>query len=210
MKNVKNLLFDYGNVIIDIDIPTAFENIQNLYPETPKEEAWKKEFFELMKKYEVGQISTELFINGVLKNAKKKKQALDVIEAWNSMLVGIPQYRLIMLEALREKYNVVLLSNTNAMHIEWANKHLLEIHGVDNFEKRYFDDVYYSHVVGMRKPNPDIFKHVCSHSYLTPENTLFIDDMEENILAAKVLGFQVHLSPPEKEIAEYLKVEGYY
>ena len=205
-RKIKNLLFDFGNVLIDIDIDGAYARLESLFRKDFKREVVEKAYLD----FECGRISTDLFINAMLSQSEHKVQALDVIEAWNSMLIGIPEYRLDMLDKLRLNYNVYLLSNTNALHIEWVHRHLSHVHHVEDFEKQYFDHAYYSHLVGDRKPNASFFKFVSEDSYMTPALTLFIDDMQANIDAAHNLGFQTYLVKPGEEIALFLKEEGFF
>jgi glucose-1-phosphatase len=205
-KKIKSLVFDFGNVIIDIDIDGAHKRLKEFLKKDAKPEIIEK----AMLAYECGRISTDIFINTILSQSERKIQAVDVIEAWNSMLIGIPEYRLSMLEALKGRYNVYLLSNTNALHIEWVHRYLSRVHKVDQFEKRFFDQAYYSHLIGDRKPNPSIFKYLTEDAFLTPALTLFMDDIQENLDVAKKLGFGTYLVKPGEEIGEYLKVEGFY
>lgn len=207
MKNkIRNLLFDLGNVIVDIDIDGAYERLGKIFPDKAREDVVRKVFLD----YECGRISTDIFINNLLRQSIPKIQAVDIIEAWNSMLIGIPEYRLVMLEKLRAKYNVYLLSNTNALHLEWVHRYLRRVHQVDRFEETYFDQAYYSHLVGDRKPNASIFKFVVEDTFMTPALTLYMDDLQENLDVARKLGFETYLVKPGEEIAEFLKVEGYY
>jgi putative hydrolase of the HAD superfamily len=205
-RKIKNLLFDFGNVLIDIDIDGAYARLGNLFRKDFKKELVEKAFLD----YECGRISTDLFINAMLSQSEQKYQAIDVIEAWNSMLIGIPEYRLDMLDKLRSRYNVYLLSNTNELHIEWVHRYLRNVHKVDAFEKQYFDHAYYSHLVGDRKPNASLFKFVSEDSFMTPALTLFVDDMQANIDTAKSLGFQTHFVKPGEEIALFLKEGGFF
>ncbi len=210
MAGVANILFDFGNVIIDIDIPGAIDRIAALRSPKVTEETYDREIRALVRKYEVDAISTDLFINGILKYADVKVQARDVITAWNSMLVAIPEYRLTMLETLKHNFGLYMLSNTNYLHIEWVHDHLRTTHHIEDFESRFFDVVYYSHLIKARKPDSEAFEHVIRDAMITPEKTLFIDDNEANIEAASALGFQTLLSPPEKDVAEDLKLLGLY
>src|SRR5690348_15760355 len=100
-KKYRNLLFDFGKVIIDIDDVGAIERVKKLLDN-------ESAFEEALPKYEIGKISTDTFINKLLSQAKPKVQALDVIQAWNSMLIGIPEHRLDMLKALKPNYNLYL------------------------------------------------------------------------------------------------------
>jgi glucose-1-phosphatase len=207
LKNkVRNLLFDLGNVIVDIDIEGAYSRLGNLFRKDARKEVIEKALLD----YECGRISTDIFINAILSQSEHKYQALDVIEAWNSMLIGIPDYRLDMLDQLRSNYNVYLLSNTNALHLEWVHRYLRRVHQVESFEQKYFDHAYYSHLVGDRKPNASLFKFISEDAYMTPALTLFMDDMQANIDTADKLGFQTYLVKPGEEIAEYLKMGRYY
>jgi putative hydrolase of the HAD superfamily len=210
MSSITTLLFDFGNVIIDIDIPGATSRLEALVQEGSDLPKARNHMKDLVIALETGKIPAEDFIGGMLGMSRPDVTPADVEEAWNSMLIGIPRYRLAMLEALKERYSVQMLSNINPLHMDWVHAHLRDSHGVTDFETRYFTGVYYSHLIGRRKPDADAFEFVIEDSFLTPENTLFIDDMPENIATARRLGFQTHLSPPEEEIAEYLKVNGYY
>jgi len=199
----KNLLFDFGKVIIDIDDTGAIERVKKLLIN-------ESAFEEALPKYEVGKISTDTFINKLLSQAKPNVQALDVIQAWNSMLIGIPASRLKMLEQLKSHYKLYLLSNTNELHIEWIHRHLRKDHDIANFEKQYWNGVYYSHQVKERKPNPAVFQYVIDDAGIIPEETLFMDDTEEHLYAASQLGFDTHLVREKEEIGDFLKKEGFY
>ena len=202
-KKYKNLLFDFGKVIIDIDDKGAIERVKALLNN-------ESAFEEALPKYETGKIGTDTFINKLLSQAKPKVQALDVIQAWNSMLIGIPASRLLMLEALKPKYNLYLLSNTNELHMEWIHRHLKKDHGVDDFEKKYWNGVYYSYLVGERKPNPPIFQYFIDNASIVPEQTLFMDDTEEHLYAASQLGFDTHLVREKEDVGKFLKKEGFF
>jgi glucose-1-phosphatase len=205
-NNIRNLLFDLGNVIVDIDIEGALARLRSLFHAEAKHELIEKALLE----YECGRISTDIFINTMLSQSERRHQAIDVIEAWNSMLVGIPSYRLDVLEKLRSNYNVYLLSNTNALHLEWIHRYVRKVHHVDSFEKQYFDHTYYSHLVGDRKPNASLFKFIIEDAFMTPALTLYMDDVQANLDVAGKLGFETYLVKPGEEIAEYLKEKGFF
>lgn len=210
MNEIRNLLFDLGNVIIDIDIDGARTNIESLLDPKYPSKVVEHNLYKAIEQFEVGKMSKDVFLSTMLQYTRPGIQAHDMIEAWNSMLIGIPVYRLTMLEMLRENYNVMLLSNTNSIHLEWVYHHLRTNFGEQDFEQRYFDDAYYSHLIHCRKPNAKSFQIVVNQSYITPEKTLFIDDFEENIHAAQKMGFKTHHSPGDEEIAEVLKLKGFY
>ncbi|GAB1395749.1 hypothetical protein MASR1M65_05260 [Saprospiraceae bacterium] len=75
---------------------------------------------------------------------------------------------------------------------------------IAQFESTYFDKVYYSHLVGMRKPDMAIFTHIMSNTGIDPAETLFVDDNFDNITAGKLAGLHVHHHNPEFEIFDIL------
>ncbi len=205
-NNIRSLLFDLGNVLVDIDIDGAHERLNQLFKKDAQRPLIEGTFIE----YECGRISTDIFINTLLSQSERKVQALDIIEAWNSMIVGIPDYRLEMLRLLKRKYSVYVLSNTNALHLEWIHRYVRKEHNVNDFEKELLDHAFYSHLVGDRKPNASLFKFITEDSFMTPALTLYMDDVQENLDVAGKLGFNTHLVKPGDEIAEYLKKQGYF
>lgn len=200
-KHPINLLFDLGNVLFDLDIPRATTALGALM----KPEADQKVIDKVMLAYECGQLSDELFINGILSQSHRHVQALDVIMAWNSILVGMPRCRLDMLQSLKWKYNVYLLSNTNAIHLEWVHRYLKNTYDVDDFEGSYFHKAYYSHHLGVRKPSMEIFKMVTTLTPLIPEETLYLDDLQDNIDMGASLGFQTYHVGEGEEVAGYFE-----
>lgn len=205
-SKIRNLLFDLGNVIIDLDIDKTFTDLEKLL----RPDADKKNIEKTALEYECGRISTDIFLNTLISQSKATVQAIDIINAWNGMLIGIPQNRLEMLSLLRPKFNVYLLSNTNELHLQWVHRYLNSVHGVDDFEKQYFDHAYYSHLIGDRKPQPSIFKHIIDDAFMIPALTLYMDDVKENLDVAEKLGFNTYLVKSGEDIGEYLKGEGYF
>ncbi len=205
-QKVQNLLFDLGNVIIDLDIEKTSNKLKSLF----RTDADKNIVDRILIEYECGRVSTDIFINTLLSQSNRSVQALDLIEAWNAMLIGIPAYRLEMLKILKDNFNVYLLSNTNELHLEWVHRYLRRTHDINDFEEQFFNQAFYSHILGDRKPLPSIFRHVMDDASVTPALTLYMDDVQENIDAAEQLGFNTYLVKPDVDIAEYLKKEGYY
>jgi HAD superfamily hydrolase (TIGR01509 family) len=206
---MKNLIFDFGQVIIDIDPP----RVQRLFREAldgSYEIAFQRlKERDIFNRLEVGALSEEGFILAIQQECQGKLHARQIMDIWSEMLVGIPAHRLEFLENLRSHYRVFLLSNTNAIHLKQIYRHLEVDHQVTDFNTRFFEKTYYSNEVRMRKPDPAIFHHVLEDAGLEAHETLFIDDYPENIEMAKKLGFKGALHNPEKDIAtvfdSYLK-----
>jgi len=205
MSRPSNLLFDLGNVIIDLDIPRTRERLLGMLTDPDDFQP----ILDSIIKYESGRIGTELFINQVLARSHRGTQALDVIEAWNAMLLGLPPHRLEMLLELRKDHGVFLLSNTNELHLTWVHRYLDREHGVTDFESTFFDRAFYSHLMRDRKPNPSIYETVARETGIEPANMLFMDDMPDNLVPAETLGFRTYQVGEGEDVAEYLRASGY-
>lgn len=189
-KRISTILFDLGNVLFDLDIPATEEALSNLLGQHSlrfKNWAVKQQFFE---RYEIGEISDELFIEKIGEHCLPGTTEQMIINAWNAMLLGMPADRLQWLKELRSIYQVALLSNTNALHIAWVRQFLANGHQVTEFETTHFDRVYYSHEIGARKPDENSFQYVLDDLDVDPSEILFIDDVPENTKTAASMGIR--------------------
>lgn len=190
MSSIRNIVFDFGNVLFDLDLPAIGREIQHLVGdqyETVRERLQRSGVFEL---YETGGLTTEEFVDAIRLAGPVPLSAEQVIAAWNSIFIGMPRERFDMLLRLRHQYNVFLLSNINDLHATWIDDYMLREHGLTDFQSRYFDGVYYSHLIRLRKPDREIYEYVLADAEILPQETLFIDDLEENVKAAREVGIQ--------------------
>jgi HAD superfamily hydrolase (TIGR01549 family) len=123
-----------------------------------------------------------------------------IVDAWNSILLDLPEQRLFTLEKAAENHRIFLLSNTNDLHIESFNRYLLDEFQLPSLEP-FFEQLYLSYEVGLRKPDPRIFEYVLQDAGLDPQNTLFIDDSIQHIQSANELGILTHHLVKEDLIA---------
>ena len=108
------------------------------------------------------------------------------------MILDFPQERLDLLVELRKTKKVILLSNTNEIHIQAVNRSLANT--TNQKIESFFDKVYLSHEIGLRKPNVEIFEFVCKDQNITPSTALFIDDTIRHVEGAKRIGLNaIHL-----------------
>ena len=119
---IKNLIFDLGNVIIDLDF-AASENLLKEMVDISFLNPGQEDLAVFLD-FECGQIPEAVFLNHFLKKSGGKAQAIDFIKAWTAMLANIPLERLLMLQSLRDKFQVLLLSNTNETHIRWVDQYI--------------------------------------------------------------------------------------
>lgn len=192
---IKTLVFDFGDVFLNLDKKATALNLAkfDLLDFTP-------EMWDVNKKYEKGLMSTEIFINFYLEQ-KKSLTRESFVNAWNSILIDFPKQRLEFIKKLKEeqKYRLILLSNTNDLHIKWVEENIFEY---PEF-KACFDQFYLSHEINFRKPDTEIFQFVLDENNLKAEETFFVDDTKEHTISASKLGLKVwHLNPSKDDITE--------
>ena len=204
MKKIKNIIFDLGGVIINLDVKKTISEFNKISPvlfETLYTQAKQVELFNL---FEKGKILPEEFFRELKKEINYTGSNLALMNAWNAMLLDVPEERLETLVTAKQNYNTFLLSNTNEPHIAVIEHDLYRDHGVKNFED-YFDKTYYSCRVGMRKPDKEIFELMLNENELVPSETVFIDDSIQHIQGAGACGINAYLLPPKMEIGDLLK-----
>jgi putative hydrolase of the HAD superfamily len=197
---IKNIIFDFGNVLFDLDLDRTAREMQQLLGDNYTPVLQKLRQQKIFETYEVGGLTTPEFIDEVRLAASPPLSESQVTDAWNSIFIGMPATRFDMLLRLRGRYKVFLLSNINDLHERWIAAYMEREHGISDFEHRYFDGVYYSHLIRLRKPDREIYEYVLADAELVPEETVFFDDLEANVEAAKKLGIQGVLHPVGTEI----------
>jgi glucose-1-phosphatase len=206
---IKTIVFDLGNVIIDLEIERTWASLRHYLGDDFYEKI--KEIYptgDVFIDFEVGRISEKTFFETLQKASEQPVSIRLLMEAWNAMLLTINPVRFKMLTRLKEKYNVFLLSNTNETHVNFVDGYLQTIFGfsIKEFDARYFNRVYYSHLIHLRKPNISIYDYVINDAKILPSETLFIDDNEDNIKGVIKAGWHGYLHPIGKEISDVMKV----
>ncbi len=184
--NIKNIILDLGGVIINLDTQKPFNAFKKIFADNYSEIEATFTTLNLFNNFEVGKITAEEFILFFL-NRHPNLTPKQVVTIWNSMLLDIPKERIVLIRKLALKYNVFLLSNTNEIHLTQINKYLFNTYGITTINS-LFKKAYFSHEIGFRKPNPEIFEFVLNENNLNPSETLFVDDSIEHIQSAKQLG----------------------
>ena len=207
MKNskIKNIIFDLGDVILNIDVPVASKSFAEL---SGREQGEILELFSqnaLFRQFETGELDEAGFRNYIRKILDFSDLSDDAIDtAWNSLLLDLPPERVELLQKLAVNYRLFLLSNTSSIHITQVNKILEASTGVEKLED-LFETVFLSYEMGLMKPDPRIYQKVLEQAGLKSEETLFLDDNLANIEAASKLGIDtIHVQKPVT-ILEYLK-----
>ena len=201
MSQLKNIIFDLGGVLINLDFVKStdafrdlgFPHFENMFSQFKSDQ--------LFEKLEQGMIGESAFYSVLLKVGKKGITTEQVKFAWNSMLLDFREKSLSFLKELKKNYSLYLLSNTNAIHLNAFNNILKAQIGEASLDP-FFVKAWYSHLIGLRKPNADIFEFVLKDGGINAEETLFIDDTKGNIITAQKLGFKTHLLLPGEKIEE--------
>ena len=204
-KNNKNLIFDLGGVILDLDVPQtihSFSRIAGMEMEKVNTIFKASKGFE---EYEKGAITDSQFRDFIrdIYHVNSSDEQIDA--CWNAMLRGIPIRKLELLESLKARYNVLLLSNTNNIHHEYINKTLMPSVVKGKVLEDYFHKTYYSHRMLKRKPNPDIYQQVLDENGLVPMETLFLDDNAMNVEGARGVGIEAVFVNTPDFILDYFK-----
>ena len=198
---IKTIIFDFGDVFINLDIDGAIQRALTLF----KVNSFSDETIATNNLYEQGLITTTDFIKFYKKTFPTITES-EIIETWNSILKDFPVYRIEFLKTLSEekKYILILLSNTNELHINWVKEHI----PFYNQFKNCFDAFYLSHEIQLKKPNTKIFQFVLDQNNLIAKECLFIDDTKEHIETASKLGFNTwNLKPATEDIVDLFKIK---
>lgn len=204
--SIRNIIFDLGGVILNIDPQLTVEAFHNLGWEDfygDNNQSLSKELFYNLEK---GNSSPEAFRENVRHMIDEQIDDEEIDLAWTAMILDIPDDRVRYLEELKKSYKLFLLSNTNEIHRIKFHRNFETDFGYSFYD--LFEQNFYSHEMGMRKPNPQIYIQVLKEANLVPEETLFIDDMIENIGAAKTTGMKVlHIQPGTlmEKLPKYLR-----
>ena len=192
MKNAPDadfLIFDLGNVIIDIDYHRSLSLIKSMVSESLQAKVDGFYLTDFHKAYEKGKIDSPTFRNAVREYFEQNWDDRKVDELWNSLLGKIPAERLKLVSKLKENYKTGVLSNTNEIHIEAVYDMLKADHGMDRFDP-LFDRIFYSHEMGLAKPSPEIYEQMLAELGTSADRVIFFDDLEANVKGAASVGIQ--------------------
>lgn len=191
------IIFDLGGVLINLDYQLTSKAFIDLGLTDFDATYSQLQQTDLFDRFEIGAISSFHFINRLLDQLPQGTSGNKVVHAWNAMILDFPTERLEWLLKLKQQKRIFLLSNTNTLHMEKVRRSLESAVGHQRLED-YFETVYLSCEMGMRKPDPAIFSRVCQEQGLNPAKTVFIDDSPQHVEGAATIGLQaIHLKPGE-------------
>ena len=189
-KKIKNIVFDLGGVLVDLDFKAAINGLQQAGFVNVKEQLQSFDREGIFQKFELGEMTAEEFRTAIRENSTVTLTDEEIDALWNAMLLEIPREKLELILDLRGKYMVYLLSNTNSIHWDYVCKNAFNYRGFR--VKDYFEETFLSYEMHLAKPDKAIFEKVLQDANLLAEETLFIDDSEANCKAAEEVGIHAH------------------
>lgn len=196
---IKNIILDFGNVIYNVDPKSALHEFSKLSSKPELFAEMNAKDFDLsIDSYERGLISIDEFFHFASEKYKLNCTLDQFKFAWNSILIGRFDYSYDSIKKLASKFNLFLLSNTSELHYNIFEPECREIFAI-------FDKLYFSHIIGLRKPKPLIYQYLINDSGILPEQTVFADDLIDNLEPFKEIGGNIELISKNftlKELAE--------
>lgn len=203
LTGIKNIIFDLGNVLLNIDGEKTLDAFRKFGVDRFDDIYTLQQQSIIIDLLETGKMTQLEFVNQIREFFEQYISEDDILDAWNAMILDFPEDRINLVKQLGEKYSVFLLSNTNEIHYAFFKR---------KFKRQYkmrfkelFTKAFLSHEIGMRKPNKRIFEYISKGAIIDPEQTLFIDDDQENIKSAQQLGFKTYWLKKDEEIVELFK-----
>lgn len=199
MNPINAIIFDLGGVLLDINYWLTIEAFNNLGCSDFESIYTQQKQSQLFDDFETGKVSSETFRKSLQKQMEFSISNVEFDNAWNKMLLQLPEQRIELLEKLNKKFSLFLLSNTNEIHIKAFKKIISSSIGYERFEN-CFKKVYFSSEIGNRKPNASCFEMVLSENKLSAAKTLFIDDSIQHVEGAYKIGIKTLLIESGEEL----------
>jgi len=188
---IKNIIFDLGGVILNINYQKTSEEFKKLGLENFDELYSQAQQSHLFDYLERGVISNETFRNEIRRLSKLDLTDSQIDSAWNAMLLDLPKERIDILLEAKKHYHTFLLSNTNDIHLKAYTRNLYKEHNIKSLSE-LFEEEFFSHKIQLRKPDVEAFLYVINKMELVAEETLFIDDSAQHLVGAQQSGMKTH------------------
>jgi glucose-1-phosphatase len=206
LTGIKNIIFDLGNVVLNISYEATIEAFKQLGIANFNEVFSKEKQNPLADDFEKGLVEPDYFLSEMQKLCTSGTTITQVTDAWNAIILNFPIRRLQLLQQINLHYRTFCLSNTNHTHEIFYNKLLQETCGHPSLDY-FFDKVYLSHHIHARKPEPKAWEIIIEENKLVPSQTLFLDDSPQHIAAASKLGLQTIHITPENSMEDVFKAK---
>ncbi len=189
LNTIKNIIFDLGGILLNIDYGLTISAFKKLGMEDFDGFFTQAAQHKVFDRFDTGHVTPGEFRDRLRKLSGLHLSDSQIDDAWNAMLLDMPEDRLHLLEKVRRHYRTFLLSNTNAIHYPVYTRYMKEVHGIHSLEA-LFEKHYLSHEIGMRKPDKAVFELVLKENGLHPGETLFVDDSRQHVYGAREAGLK--------------------
>ncbi len=206
MKAIKNVILDLGGVIINIDPLQTLYTLENHGMKDVEAAFEKINSAGIFDRVERGEITEEEMVEEIKTLIPHAPSGEIILEAWNSLLLDLPQERGEMVEKLAEKYPLYLLSNTSPGHIRIIDSMVKKQFGWRDLREP-FTKAFYSYEMGTRKPDPLIFEKMLDEAGIQAEESIFLDDLISNVESARRVGLHTRLVTPQEGLIEIARRE---
>jgi glucose-1-phosphatase len=188
-NHTKAILLDLGGVLLQLDLQKTFDAFAQLGFQHFEKQFDSYSGSPFIEDFEEGKISNEMFITEVKKRCSPNTSTTAILDAWNAMLGDFPVPIFELLQQLKKDYKLFLYSNTNALHVAYLNQYYQHRFGESGIAM-LFDKIYYSHILGIRKPHKEGYIQIMEEQHVQPNELFYIDDGSMHIATAKSLGIQ--------------------
>jgi glucose-1-phosphatase len=189
LNNFDTIIFDLGNVIVDLYPQLVVERFLQHTPHAEKQINELIRDAQIHVAYEKGHLTTPEFVAAANEFLGASMSEVEFCEIWNLMIKDIPKPKLDLMQNLRKTHQVLILSNTNEMHEHHFDAEIKKLYNRGTMAS-HVDHAIYSHLIGMRKPKLDIYQYVIDNHLKDPSKALFLDDKLENVEGAIDAGIQ--------------------
>lgn len=200
LKGVKNIIFDLGGVLLNIEPKKTIEAFGALGMEQLIGDKGLSYDHDIFYQMEQGQVTPDEFRDGIRQLISANISSQEIDAAWTAMLLDFPAIRVELLRQLRKEFKIFLFSNTNSIHVEKYHSNFRNQHGFE--VSTLFEKDFYSNEIGFRKPTSESFQEIIRLSGINPSESLFIDDSLQNVEAAMASGLQGFWLQPGQKIEE--------
>jgi FMN phosphatase YigB (HAD superfamily) len=174
---IKSVIFDLGKVIVPFDFMRGYRALEPLCSYPAAEIPRRLAATDLVTRFESGQVAPEAFVAQLCEVLEMQVDYARFCELWSSIFLPHTLIPDSLLEGLRKRHRLVLLSNTNAIHFEMLERSYTFF--------QHFDDLVLSFRVGVMKPAPAIYREAIARAQCRPEECFFTDDIPEYVAGAK-------------------------
>jgi len=204
---IHHLIFDLGGLFIDVYMDRFANSLQQMLGKEVMPTLEKLQHEKFFDAYETGHIHTAQFLDTLSAAFGKEYSQEQYVACWNAILGRVQLDQLQLIQPLRKQCDVVLLSNTNSLHVEALETEFEKSHPGERLSN-FFDRIYYSQQIGLRKPEAAAFRFVVQQGAFHPAHTLFIDDSLGHLQGAQTLGLQTLLHPQNAPLLPSLQKAG--